>query len=174
MLYTSQFVLRPFTEADAAPFAAAVRESVTTVGRWMSWAHADYLETDALSWFSVCDAGRASRTSHEFGIFDAASMTLVGGCGLNQFNTVNGFCNLGYWVRESWQRKGAGIAAIEALTRFAFEELELARVEIVVAAGNTASLSLAEKAGAEREGPARNRLALHGKATDAYVFSLIP
>jgi len=174
MLTAGQFLFRPFIENDAASFTEAVRESVTTVGKWMSWAHSGYSEAEAQSWFALCAQERAKGTSHEFGIFDADSKTFVGGCGLNQFNAVHGFCNLGYWVRQSWQRKGAASAAVQALARFAFEELKLGRVEIVVAAENAPSIALAAKAGALQEGLARNRLKVHGKFTDAYVFSLVP
>jgi RimJ/RimL family protein N-acetyltransferase len=170
----SHFVLRPFVESDAVSFAEAVRESDATVGKWMSWAHAGYTDSDALSWFFHCEQERANGASHEFGIFDAQSGCFVGGCGLNQFNAANGFCNLGYWVRQSWHRRGAASAAIQALSRVAFSELQLGRVEIVVAADNTPSLALAVKSGALRECLARNRLRVHGKFTDAYVFSLVP
>lgn len=174
MQAASHFILRPFVENDAVSFAEAVRESGTTVGKWMSWAHPGYTVADALSWFSQCVQERGTGASHEFGIFDARSGCLVGGCGLNQFNTANGFCNLGYWVRQSWHRRGAASAAIQALSRLAFSELQLGRVEIVVAADNTPSLALAAKSGAWRECSARNRLKVHGKFTDAYVFSLVP
>lgn len=174
MLTADRFLLRPFSEYDAPSFTAAVQESGATVGKWMSWAHSDYTEADALSWFAYCAAERTNGTSHEFGIFDADSHIFVGGCGLNQFNVVNGFCNLGYWVRESWQRRGAALAAVQALSRFAFAELGQGRVEIVVAVGNEPSLALAAKTGALCEGLARNRLKLHGEFTDAYVFSLVP
>lgn len=174
MLAAGPYLFRPFDDGDAPLFVEAVRESDATVGRWMSWAHSGYVESDALVWFARCAQGRASGASHEFGIFDAESGTLVGGCGLNQFNAVNGFCNLGYWVRETRQRRGAALASIQALTRFAFEELGLGRVEIVVAAGNCPSLAVATKAGALRECLARNRLKVHGRFTDAYVFSLVP
>jgi ribosomal-protein-serine acetyltransferase len=174
MFTAGQFLFRPFAESDAPSFAEAVRESVASVGKWMSWAHSGYSEADARAWFALCDQERANGTSHELGIFDADSKVFVGGCGLNQFNVVHGFCNLGYWVRQPWQRKGAASAAVQALTRFAFEELKLARVEIVVAAENAPSLAVAVKAGALQEGLARNRLRVHGESTDAYVFSVVP
>jgi RimJ/RimL family protein N-acetyltransferase len=174
MFTAGQFLFRPFTESDASSFAEAVRESSDTVGKWMSWAHSSYSESEARSWFALCDQERANGTSHEFGIFDADSKTFVGGCGLNQFNLGNGFCNLGYWVRQSWQRRGAASAAVQTLARFAFEELQLGRVEIVVAAKNAPSIAVAAKVGALQEGLARNRLKVHGRLTDAYVFSLIP
>lgn len=137
MLISGRFQLRPFVESDLPSLVEAVLKSVDTVGQWMSWAHANYTTADAASWFAHCEAERESGSNYAFGIFDADSHALVGGCGLNQFNSLNGFCNLGYWVRQSWQRQGAALAAVQALSRFAFAELQLGRVEIVVAQHNT-------------------------------------
>lgn len=136
MLASGRFELRPFAESDLPSFVEAVLESTATVGKWMPWAHPNYSTADAASWFAHCEAEWERGSSYEFGIFDAGSNTLVGGCGLNQFNLVNGFCNLGYWVRQSWQRQGAALAAVQALSQFAFAELKLGRVEIVVAQHN--------------------------------------
>ena len=88
-------MLRPFEDADAPSFAAAVRESTHTVGRWMPWAVADYTPAQALEWFAVCRRAREQGVGHEFGIFDLATDTFVGGAGLNQFNALHGFCKAG-------------------------------------------------------------------------------
>jgi ribosomal-protein-serine acetyltransferase len=173
-LRTADFLLRPLAPADAAELAAAVRESAATVGKWMTWASGDYGIEQAGEWIATCAANRAEGGAHEFGIFHPGSERLLGMAGLNQFNTVHAFCNLGYWVRESAQRQGAGLAATRALARHAFEALGLARVEIVVAEGNEPSLALALKAGALHECLARNRLQLHGRAVAAHVLSLVP
>jgi RimJ/RimL family protein N-acetyltransferase len=173
-LHTGDFLLRPFTPSDAPSFAAAVRESMSTVGQWMSWAHADFSEQDALAWFATCDAGRAAGSSHEFGIFRRDGQGVIGGAGLNKFCDMHAFCNLGYWVRASAQRQGAALAAVAALARYAFASLQQSRVEIVVADGNTASLGVARKAGAVHECLARNRLVLHGRPVAAHVFALLP
>jgi RimJ/RimL family protein N-acetyltransferase len=173
-LHTDRFVLRPFTAEDAPAFAEAVRESVSTVGQWMSWAHAAYSEAEALSWIAFCDAARAAGHAHEFGIFLDDGQTLAGGAGLNQFNTVHSFCNLGYWVRASQQRQGAALAAVGVLARYAFDTLKQSRVEIVIADGNAPSIGVARKAGAMHECLARNRLQLRGRAVDAHIFSLVP
>ena len=174
MLRAADFVFRPLVLADAPAWAGAVRESMATLGPWMPWASADYAESDALDWIGWCRHGWEERSGFQFGIFDAASGAFVGGCGLNQFNREHGYCSLGYWVRASAQRRGAAVAAIGALSRFAFAELELGRVEIPVAVGNAASLGVARKAGAVLEGVARNRLRLGGGFVDAHVLSLLP
>lgn len=172
-LTPGRFLLRPFTAADAPAFAQAVRESMASLGPWMNWGHGAYAEDEALSWFAWCDAARANGSAHEFGIFLDDGETLAGGAGLNQFNTMNGFCNLGYWVRASQQRQGAAVAAVDLLARLAFDTLKLSRVEIVIADGNQPSIAVARKAGAAHECLARKRLQLRGRAVDAHVFSLV-
>ena len=177
-LPAGRFLLRPYTMADAPAFAAAVRESAADassgLGQWMGWAHAAYSVDEARSWIAFCETARAAGHAHEFGIFLDDGSTLVGGAGLNQLNTVNAFCNLGYWTRASQQRQGAAPAAVQALARHAFGELKQARVEIVIADGNLPSMAVARKAGAVHECLARKRLQLRGAAVNAHVFSLIP
>jgi RimJ/RimL family protein N-acetyltransferase len=172
-LRSAAFLLRPLTPADAPAMAAAVRESQASVGKWMSWAHPAYADADALDWVAFCEASRLDGSAHEFGIFRHADASFVGVAGLNQFNRLNGFCNLGYWVRAAAQRQGAALAAIGLLADYAFTRLEQSRVEIVVAKGNQASLGAALKAGAVHECLARKRLRLHGQAVDAHVLSLV-
>ena len=211
LLQADGFVLRPLVPPDAPAMAAAVRESMASLGPWMPWAHTDYDEAMALDWIAGCASARADGSAHEFGIFRRRDATVgggeraagripghgadgapgnngdsdgstssddgldyVGNAGLNQFNRAHHFCNLGYWVRASAQRQGAGLAAIRALACFAFEALGQARVEIVVADGNLPSLALARRAGAVHECLARNRLTLHGRPVAAHVLSLVP
>lgn len=166
--------LRPFTLEDADAFAMAARESAATVGRWMPWCHAGYSTRDAEDWIGLCMQALADRTAYEFGIFSADGGEFLGGAGLNQFNRLHNFCNLGYWVRESRQGQGVATAAVRRLSQFGFENLRQTRIEIVVAEGNAPSKAVARKAGALCEGLARNRLLLAGTPTDATVHSLVP
>ncbi len=174
MLRSADFHFRPLVPGDAPGFVEAVLESTATVQPWMPWAHSDYTIDDALGWIAFCQQGWKERSNFEFGIFEAATGSFVGGCGLNQFNHVHGYCNLGYWVRQSHQRRGAAVAAIRALSGYGFDELGLGRIEIAVAIGNVASLGAARKAGAMEEAIARNRLKLGERFIDAHVLALLP
>ena len=170
MLTAGSFILRPYIYSDASEMSAAIRESTDTVGRWMSWAKPSFSEYDALCWFDHCAQSRAVGSAHEFGIFNRRG-DYIGGCGLNQFSTVNKLCNLGYWVRQSCQRTGAATSAVHALRDLGFLNLKLERIEIVVAEDNIASLGVARKTGATHECIAKNRLQIHGKPVAAHVFS---
>ena len=173
MLFSTGFVLRPYVPADAPALVAAILESTPTLAPWMPWATAQFSTGDALAWIASCENGWANATCFEFAIVDRDSGVFVGGCGLNQINPVHGFCNLGYWVRQSWQRKGAASAAIRALASYAWTELDVQRLEIVVAVGNDASLNAARKAGAFDEGIARKRIRLGRQWVDAHMLSLV-
>lgn len=173
-IFFQGLVLREFRDSDAEEFAKAARESVNTVGRWMSWCNASFSTQDALSWFQQCRVDLASERVYEFGIFSQESGGFLGGAGLNSINHQNLFCNLGYWVRESAQRNGVAFRAVQALMDYAFQTLGMQRVEIVIASGNTASEAVARKCGAQLECIARNRLQLHGIPVPASVFSVIP
>lgn len=166
-------LLRPFEDRDAAEFAAAARESAESVGRWMSWCHAAFSAQDALNWFQLCRAGHAAGSAHEFGIFSQASNEFLGGAGLNSINAQHLFCNLGYWVRQSAHRRGVASRTVSALLPYAFNQLGLQRVEIVVALGNAPSEGVARKSGAQLEGVARNRLQIGGLAVPATVFAIL-
>jgi RimJ/RimL family protein N-acetyltransferase len=170
MIPAGTFILRPYQQSDAAEISAAIRESTDTIGRWTSWAKPDFDAYDAACWIAHCMQTRAAGTAHEFGIFTRDG-DFVGGCGLNQFSSLNNLCNLGYWVRQSRQGNGAATAATLALRDLGLNRLGLSRIEVVVADGNGASIAVARKAGATYKCLARNRLQLHGKPTAGHVFS---
>jgi RimJ/RimL family protein N-acetyltransferase len=139
----------------------------------MPWCHADYTEPEALTWFAITHQERAAGTSDEFGVFDAESGELVGAVGLNLINRAHRYCNLGYWMRESKQRQGIASRCVTVLKDYAFREVGMRRVEIVVAVGNEASNGVALKSGALFECVARNRLMLGDRSLAASVFSLV-
>ncbi|NKI94644.1 GNAT family N-acetyltransferase [Rhizobacter sp. SG703] len=167
-------VLRPWTRDDARAMAEAARESTGTIGRWMDWCHPGYGVRDAIDWVDVCADSLAQGQACEFGLFDERSGRLVGGAGLNQFNTVHRVCNLGYWVRQSAQGQGIATRAARSLASYGFSALGFQRIEIVVAEGNEASLAVARKLGAQFECLARNRLVIRGNPVSAWVHSLVP
>jgi RimJ/RimL family protein N-acetyltransferase len=81
--------------------------------------------------------------------------------------------NLGYWIRSSQTRRGLATAAVRLLAHWAFDNTDLNRLELVISVENLASLRVAEKAGAVREGILRSRLLLYGRSHDAALYSLL-
>ena len=171
---TCGLVIRPFEEKDITSFVEAVRESLSTVGAWMPWCVAGYSADDARSWFDLCAWNLQIGGACEVGIFCADSGMLLGGIAINQINREHNFGNIGYWVRQSQQKRDVASRAVSAIAQFGFTDIKLTRLEIVAVEDNVPSRRVAEKVGATFECVARNRLWLFGKPHNAAVYSLIP
>ena len=169
---TPNVVLRPLERADVPRILEAVRESRAELAPWMPWCTPDYDEASVIAFVESAIEKRSLGLEFEFGIFTSDG-EYVGNCALNALNHENRFANLGYWIRTSRTGRGLAAAAVQALARWAFDNTELGRLEIVVAAENRASLGAAARAGAVREGTLRKRLVHAGCACDAVVFSLV-
>ena len=166
--------IRPFEKSDAENFVAAARESVPVVGKWMDWCRADYSIEQAQAWIDSCQQNSADGTAYEFALVDHSTGEFFGGAGVNQINAAHNFANIGYWVRQSRQRRGIATAAVLLLIEFAFQELKLTRVELVIRPDNLPSRRVAEKVGATLESIARNRIVSYGKPWEGAIYSLIP
>jgi RimJ/RimL family protein N-acetyltransferase len=165
--------IRDLRDDDAEPVFEAVHESVDDVSPWLAALHADITLDDIRTYIAGQPKLREVRDAFNFAIVDGADR-IVGGCGLTSINWHHRFCNLYYWIRSSATGRGAAPAAVRLIARYGFEELGLRRIEIVVDVDNARSRRVAEKAGATREGIARNRLSSKDEPRDAYMYSLIP
>jgi RimJ/RimL family protein N-acetyltransferase len=166
-------LLRPLKRSDSQASYEAVRESIDDISPWMPWCHEKYALDDSKNWIKHSIKAWSNDTEYDFAIIDKKDRTFLGGCGLNNIDKNNRIANLGYWVRSS--RKGKGIASsiVGLLARFAFEKLELNRIEIIPAVGNKASQRVAIKSGATKEGILRKRIVVHDRAYDGIMFSLV-
>jgi RimJ/RimL family protein N-acetyltransferase len=164
--------IRPYAAGDSGPAYEAVRQSMTALSPWMPWCHPGYALDDSRAWIEAQIEAFAAGTAYEFAIV-AADGRYLGGVGVNQIDALNRRANLGYWVRADATGRGVATAAARLARDWAFAHTDLARLELVIAAGNAASLRVAEKAGALREGLLRARLVLRGAPHDAWLFALL-
>jgi ribosomal-protein-serine acetyltransferase len=171
-LTDKELLLRPFFLADAPHLHCAVRESLKELQPWMSWATDSYTETVAREYITIARARWEEHTFYGFAI--TRGNDLLGACTLSSIHSIYRFCNLGYWVRTSCHGYGIAGRAAKLVARFAFEQLGLIRVEIVIAVGNQASLRVAEKIGAHNEGILLNRVVVGTSIYNAHMYSLIP
>jgi ribosomal-protein-serine acetyltransferase len=162
--------IRPYRLEDAAPLFAAAIESIPAVFPWLPWCHPGYTLKDATEWLSIQVMRWSAREELQFAIVTEGDHYL-GGCGLNGINREHGYANLGYWVRSAATGRGVAPRAVQLLRDWAFAHTDLVRLEVVVAAGNTRSARVAEKAGATLEGLLRGRIRLHGRVHDALMYS---
>jgi [ribosomal protein S5]-alanine N-acetyltransferase len=107
-----------------------------------------------------------------FFAFRASDHAFVGAVSLSRVQRgVAQSCAMGYWVGQRFARQGLTLAAVRAVTRFAFEDLGLHRVEAACQPDNAPSKALLEKAGFSHEGFARKYLKINGDWRDHLLYA---
>ncbi|RYD18182.1 MAG: GNAT family N-acetyltransferase [Verrucomicrobiaceae bacterium] len=168
----STFSIRPYQLEDIDAVYAMADESREHVARWMEWMTPEYSRDDAARWVEAAIASWHRGEAYEHVIVDESG-ALVGSCGLNHLDRQCGLSNLGYWVRSSRLGEGAARQAALLLRDFAFNELGLNRLEIVVAVGNEFSRRVALGTGAVDEGILSMRIKVGGVMHDAHMHTLL-
>jgi len=146
-LLTPRLRLVPPSPGDGLMVNRAIAESFVELNRWMDWAAtmpsiieserfvrdsaARYLRRDDLPMFM------RKRDTGEF----------VGASGMHRIDWNVPRFEIGYWCRTSLVGQGYVTEAATALTRFAFEHLKAARVEIRTDVNNDRSWRIAERLG---------------------------
>ena len=116
----------------------------------------------------------ASRGGLQWGIaLDDDDGRIIGTVTLCAFALDHRRCEIGYALgADHWGQGLAGEAVARALA-FAFDELDLARIEADVDPRNDASIRLLERLGFQREGLLRARWRVAGEVQDALVYGLL-
>jgi ribosomal-protein-serine acetyltransferase len=169
-----RIALVPVEPGHAERFYEAIVESRHELARWMEWVHRGYQIEETRHWIATRRNAWKEGSDYAFTILETGTANLLGGCRVGVTSPVHRIGTIGYWIRSSRTKQGFASEAAGLLAQFGFSHLGLIRIEIIIPAGNAASIRVAEKAGALKEGRLRNRLVLKGKPTDAYLFSLIP
>jgi [ribosomal protein S5]-alanine N-acetyltransferase len=110
--------------------------------------------------------------SYAFFVFSREDSALVGG--LTVANVRRGVAqagSVGYWMGQSFIRRGYMTGAVKAVLPFCFATLRLHRVEAACIPTNEASIRLLERCGFGREGYAREYLCINGIWQDHLLFA---
>jgi ribosomal-protein-serine acetyltransferase len=166
----------PDTTRSARDIATFIRR--TTLGRggiaWGIWLPEE--RRDALGAARACAARRAGRGGlRTQGRRAACRETLCGVVGLHGSLRTQGTAMVGYWVRRSQQGQGFATEATAAVALWAFGPLGVARLSVMAAPANHASVRVIRKVGFTREGVLRHMQLLPGRTRrlDWVVASII-
>ncbi len=168
-LETERLLLRRFTIADAADVFRHARDpevarltsweahqSLDDTRRFLDWALARYDEAVGGPWAMV------RRDTRE----------VVGAIGLSVvWPHLRG--EIGYWVGRAWWRHGLATEAGRAVLRYAFDDLEMNRVEARCETDNIASERVMQKLGMTFEGILRQHVLAKGRFRDMRLYSLL-
>jgi Acetyltransferases, including N-acetylases of ribosomal proteins len=99
---------------------------------------------------------------------------LIGLVGFKDTDTGNRKTEIGYWLSQTAQGKGIMTNSVKSLLSYAFDELEMNRVQIRVAVDNHKSRKIPERLGFKLEGIERcGELLADDVFTDLAVYSLL-
>ena len=112
--------------------------------------------------------------AYPFFIHSIEEATLVGGLTLSNVRRgVAQIASAGYWIGETYARRGYMTDALLTIVPYAFDQLRLHRLEAACLPANQASIRLLRKCGFTEEGIARKYLKINGRWEDHLLFGLV-
>ena len=98
---------------------------------------------------------------------------LIGKFILFQFDQPNHRAEIGFILNRDYWRSGLSFQALQAIINFAFDELDLHRIEADVDPANPGSLAILDKLGFKREGLFRDRWKVNKQWVDSVMLGLL-
>ncbi len=174
-------VLRPYVSSDVPALFKLINASRKHLFPWLPWADSDHRTLDDTRAFVArATASWTLRTSLIVGIFDKKTGRLLGGSGLHvcKGSSIDWdipALMIGYWLGKPHEGKGYVAETVQLLTRVAFDEFKVKRLEIRCDEHNVRSARVMERAGFVREGLLRNDSRTpRGEVRSTLVYSLTP
>jgi RimJ/RimL family protein N-acetyltransferase len=173
-LETERLILAATRAGHGAAVNEAVTESFAELKPWMPWSQQVQSLEESEKHCREAQAKWHSREMIDFCFLRKGDGVLVGKGGLHTIDWSVPKCEIGYWIRSSFSRRGYATEAACALARLAAGELGARRVEITCNALNAASRRVAEKSGFALEGVLRNsRRDTAGALADSCMYARV-
>lgn len=128
---------------------------------------------DAQKVIALTDELARARTLFHWGIADANDDSIVGHATLFHVEREHRRAEIGYSVRRDLWGRGIATRAVRTLIRFAFDRLDLRRLEADIDPRNDASFRVLAKLGFQREGFLRERCETRDEVQDSVLFGLL-
>ena len=162
--------LRPWAPPDIGCLLAAGNDPVVRRFRYSLPVDAD----GASEWLARKEAQRLRGSAIELAIADAAGAAARGSISLWDLDPGYDHAMISYWVGPGARGRGLAPAAVRLMSGWAFEELRLARLALLIEPDNLASRRVAERCGFVHDGTLRGHFAGRGGSrVDALVYGLL-
>jgi len=162
--------IRLRAESDEQAMIAALQDP--EIPRWTRVPE-PYDESTAAEWAVESRRQQESGEGLHLIIADAETDRLMGSIGIHDIDRAEGRSSIGYYLAREARGRGLMTRAVRMLSRWAFENVPVERIEIPVIAANTASRRVAERAGYTFEGILRSHTVVKGRRRDIAMYSLL-
>jgi RimJ/RimL family protein N-acetyltransferase len=163
-------LLRPWNCRDVPAVVAACQD--LAISRWSPSIPRPYAERDAVNWLEHQRAARLAGTSLSLAVVHTGSGQLLGAVALSNVNLTQASARTGYWLVAQARGHGYMTQAVLALAGWAFDQLGLARLDLVTDPDNVASQRVAERCGFQPEGRLGSHLRIRhtGERRDSLLY----
>jgi RimJ/RimL family protein N-acetyltransferase len=169
-LHTPRLRLRPFTDADVAPLYA-LHSSAHVLRYWDSPPWTELAR--AHRFLATCRRIEEEGTGARLAVDRVSDGAFIGWCGLTGWNPDFRSASLGYVFTSATWGHGYATETAHAVLRWAFDTLDLNRVQAETDTRNVASARVLQKLGFVREGTLREDCVVNGDVSDSWVFGLL-
>lgn len=167
---TGRLLLRPITDADADSLFA-LQSNPYVLRYWDSPPWID--RSSAVRFIDGCRRMEKEGTGVRLAIEQRLDQAFLGWCTFSSWNPDFRRGVVGYCLNEGAWGHGYATEAARALIRWAFDTLDLNRIQAETDTRNTASARVLEKLGFVREGTLREDCIVNGDVSDTWVYGLL-
>ena len=158
--------LRAWADHDVSALVRACSDALT---RRYTSVPAPYTLEDARMFIH---GGRSDTTLPLAVVAAGDDHDVLGAVGLHAVDADHARAEIGYWTAPWARRRGVATRALRILSRWAVDDLGIARVELFAEPGNLVSQRVAIACGFERGDLVRGGIALRGRRRDVLRFTL--
>jgi ribosomal-protein-serine acetyltransferase len=167
----NEITLRAWRESDIAQAFDVVIRNREHLQEYMHWMTPDYSLETATGFITNSIAKAAERKNLGLGIFRGEG--IIGSIGFVEFHWAERKTEIGYWIAKGEEGKGIITRACKLLIDYAFDELNMNRIEIHCSAENWRSAAVPERLGFLKEGVLRQAHLRNGRLHDFAIYGLL-
>lgn len=170
ILRTPRLILRKLLKSDADDmFEYAGNPAVTKYLLWDAHASKKY----TLRYLSYLQSRYKVGEFYDWAIVEIQSGKMIGTCGFTSFDLPNNSAEVGYVLNPTYWHRGIAAEALREMLHYAFEVLQLNRVEARYMLGNENSRRVMEKVGMTFEGVSREAVFTKGRYASVGTCSVL-
>ncbi len=158
-------------EFDAAELYRLIEGSRENLGQWLPWVKSTN-NAEMISTF-IKALQEQYISNHGFKAIIIYNGSFAGLIGHNSVEWDRKCASIGYWLGESFQGKGIMTMALQAFIEYAFNTMQLNKIEITVAEENSNSKALPKRFGFKEEGIIRDAECLNDKYVNHIMYGLL-
>lgn len=169
-LHTARLRLRVFKDADANALFE-LHSSAYVLRYWDAPPWSDRVRAERF--ITACRQMAEEGTGARLAVDRASDGAFIGWCSLTRWDPDYRSASMGYCFDDAAWGHGYATEAARALLKWAFDTLDLNRVQAETDTRNAASARVLEKLGFVREGTLREDCVVNGEVSDSWVYGLI-